>query len=123
MATVLLSFNFVNAQEVGRARINNVVVLENNGKVVIKTESGIFVSTVETSGAADAALNSSGNEVVVTYDNGKVVVRTTTGILVSTVESSNARSAKWSGNDIIVTYNDGKIVKRSKSGILISTIK
>jgi len=115
MATMLLMFGAVNAQKV--------VVMEGNGKVVIRTESGSYVSTVESSGAADAALNSAETEVVVTYDNGKVVVWTTSGSYVSTVESSNARSARWSGNDIIVTYNDGKVVKWSKSGSYISTIK
>ncbi len=108
---------------VGFAYSQNVVVMEGNGKVVIRTDRGSYVSTVESSGATDASMNNSGTEVVVTYNNGKVVVRTTNGSYISTAESSNARSARWSGNDLIITYNDGKVVKRSKSGSYISTIK
>jgi hypothetical protein len=97
-------------------------VVEGNGKVVVRKDNGTLISTVESSGAVDAAINSSGTEVVVTYENGRVVVRKSNGTLISTVESSKARSARWSGNDIVVTYRDGKVQKRKKNGTLITTI-
>jgi hypothetical protein len=112
----LLSFCFVNAQ--------NVVIIESNGSVVIRTGNGTYVKTVLGSGAADAALNSSDTEVVITHLDGKVTVRSSSGVHVGTVDGgTNARSARWSGNDIIITYNDGKVIKRSKTGTYISTIK
>ena len=98
-------------------------VLEGNGKVVIRKDNGSYVSTVESSGAVFADLNSAGTEVLVTYNSGKVVARKINGSYISTVESSKAQSARWSGEDVVVTYLDGKVIKRKKNGSYISTIK
>jgi hypothetical protein len=98
------------------------VVIERNGKVVIRKDNGAYVSTVESSGVIEAFLNSSGTEVVLTYDDGKVIVKKTNGMYVSTVENYNAKSARWSEDNIVIFYRNGKIIKRKKNGHYISTI-
>lgn len=97
-------------------------VIERGGKVVIRKDNGMYVSTVEVSGAVEAFLNLAGTEVILTYADGKVVARKTNGMYVSTVENHGAKSARWSGDDVVVFYSDGKIVKRKKNGQYISTI-
>ena len=61
-----------------------VVVTYNNGKVVVRTTNGSYISTAESSNARSARW--SGNDLIITYNDGKVVKRSKSGSYISTIK-------------------------------------
>ncbi len=106
-----------------KTRNNNMNIVKiTNGKVELRRDSGSLIRVIESSGAIDADINSSGSLILVTKANGKVELRKESGSLIRTIISSNAKSAKFSGEDILVNLNNGKLELRKESGSLVRTL-
>ena len=106
-------------QRVGKLNNKSVmnIVQVKNGKVELRSDRGLLVRTVVSSGAVYADINA--EQSLITTTNGKVELRNDRGNLVRTIVNSGVVQARFSGKDILLMTNNGKTELRNDRGSLI----